>query len=215
MLMMLSLVSVSSTGIKEDKVYELDENTIPYELDLDLPDFITDEFYKYTLHDYGEEKRHMFYIKDDSEIKKQQSNFNNDIKNIKCRVDTYETLIEQYGLPNKVLIAEAGDVYYLNIYYGDVQLFFGVDSNVLREIRFHEKTTFVFEDSITVGSTLDEVLTLYPAKNIVENHAVNFRKDNTLYKNINNQPGYHYINYPERKLRLFFSDNKISALYIY
>lgn len=224
MLMLLSLVAVSSSGIKEDKIYELDDNTIPYDLDLDLPDFISDEFYKYTLYEYQNEKNHMFYIKDDSEVKETQNNVHIGILDIKCGFDTYQSLIKEYGLPTKVLLAMPRDTvfsedvknkYFLNIYYGDVQLFFGVDNNILREIRFHERTSFSYEDNITVGSTLDEVLSLYPAKNIIEDQEIKFNQSYTLFKNIKKQDGYHYINYPDKKLRLFFSDNKISALYIY
>lgn len=210
-----SLLSAYCTGVQEDKVYVLEEESEQFNSTLNLPFFLTEELYLYSKKEYETSIWHTYRIKDSVPNKGRGKTVIKDIVSIKPSVTTYKDLVESYDLPGTVIIAEQGNNFHLNITYGEVSFYFGVDSDVIREIRFENKTIFKYDRKITVGTSLDSVLKYYPASKTIEGVGINWDENNVIFKNINGTIGYHYIDYKSKGIRLFFANNKVSALYIY
>ncbi|RPI72888.1 MAG: hypothetical protein EHM45_21555, partial [Desulfobacteraceae bacterium] len=86
--------------------------------------------------------------------------------------------------------------------------------NAVKEFRLHGEAGYSCYDGIKYGSSLDEVLSkLGNPKEIVDGKACDYR-DYVLYKNIDGTPGYCYYSRPDRHIRFFFSNFKVSALYL-
>lgn len=123
------------------------------------------------------------------------------------------------GLPDKIIVAKQNNSYYLNYFYGEVQLFFGNSWKTLNEIRFEKhsdkSTKYLYMNKLGIDTGLDDVISfLGKPKMIVDGEKNNF-ENNVLYKNIEGKDGYCYISYPEKGIRIFFYDNKVSTLYLY
>ena len=86
-------------------------------------------------------------------------------------------------------------------------------NNLIREIRFREPG-YVFNDTIQVGSTLDEVLEhLGPPTETIVGKKIEF-KDGVLYKDIDGTKGYCYYHRSDKLVRMFFKDYKAIALFV-
>ncbi len=68
--------------------------------------------------------------------------------------------------------------------------------------------------SIEVGSSLEQVLEVLgpPTKTLTAQK--NEFKDGILYKNVDGRTGYHYYARKDKGVRMFFTDNKVKALYV-
>jgi serine protease AprX len=81
------------------------------------------------------------------------------------------------------------------------------------ELRF-EQPGFVFHDKIKIGSSLEEVLQFIgqPTETVVNQK--NEFKDGVLYKDIDGRKGFCYYNRTDLNVMFFFSDYKVSAIYM-
>ena len=80
------------------------------------------------------------------------------------------------------------------------------------ELRFHEPG-YVFAGNLQVGSDLDDVLEVVgqPTKTVEGERGW---QDGVLYKDMNGRKGWCYYQRPDKGVRFFFSDYKVSALYV-
>jgi len=81
------------------------------------------------------------------------------------------------------------------------------------EIRFNEPG-YLFLGKVQVGSSLDEVLEVIGEPKQVVEGVQNEFKDGVLYKDIKGKNGQCYYGISDKGVRIFFSDNKVSGLYI-
>ena len=73
---------------------------------------------------------------------------------------------------------------------------------------------FIWQGGLHLGSSLDEALqVLGPPSSSVAGKPLDFT-DGVLYKDIEGQRGYGYYARADQKIRLFFSDDKVVALYV-
>ena len=98
-------------------------------------------------------------------------------------------------------------------YPNDVQLFMRWDTIV--ELRFESPAAgYVFRDKIRVGSSLDEVIAaLGEPVETVEGGAIGW-VDGVLYKDVNGRKGYCYYHRGDERVRFFFMNYKVTAIYI-
>ncbi len=202
------------SGIKEDKVYEINESKWITTPNLTLPEFLTEKEFTYFKDNAGENIWHTFEIKNNNP---ENSAFLVQQINIKTPLllNVADT-ISSFGLPSKVIIVEnRGDFFHLTLAYSEIKLYFGVNWNRLSEIRFESPTSFKLNGSISYGSPLSDVINILPPENIIEDKTIDWNKKNVLYKNIDDINGYHYIDYEAEKVRIFFYADKVAALYLY
>ncbi len=90
-----------------------------------------------------------------------------------------------------------------------------VTNGVVRELRSERPGPgFSWQGTLRLGSSLDEVLAaLGPPTKAVVGQPCAF-EGGVLYQDIGGETGYSYYALPDKNIRLFFSDNKVSALYI-
>jgi subtilisin family serine protease len=82
----------------------------------------------------------------------------------------------------------------------------------VEELRFHEPG-FVLDGKIQVGSALQDVLdTVGTPAEVVEGR--NAWQPGILYKDIDGKAGYCYYHSANKRVRFFFTDNRVSALYV-
>jgi hypothetical protein len=91
------------------------------------------------------------------------------------------------------------------------------DGNI-HELRFEEiDAGYVFKDKLRIGSSLEEVLDVIgqPTETVVGEalQGVSTR-DGVLYKDIGGRKGYCYYRCNKQRIRLFFRDYKVKALYL-
>jgi len=85
----------------------------------------------------------------------------------------------------------------------------------VHEIRIESpRSKYLFMGQIGIGSPLQEVLDLVgQPKEVVENESISF-KDGILYKDIEGRKGDCYYARSDKKVRMFFRNNKVTALYL-
>jgi hypothetical protein len=90
-----------------------------------------------------------------------------------------------------------------------------VRNGLVRELRSERPGPgFTWQGTLRLGSSSDEVLAaLGPPTKTVVGQPCAFEAG-VLYQDIGGESGYAYYARPDRNIRLFFSDNKVSALYI-
>ncbi|MHC4325327.1 MAG: S8 family serine peptidase [Planctomycetota bacterium] len=90
-----------------------------------------------------------------------------------------------------------------------------ISQGTVNEIRFESpRSKYLFMGRIGVGSKLEDVLEVVGRpKEIVENEPIGF-KDGILYKDIEGRKGACYYARSDKKVRMFFRNNKVTALYL-
>ena len=82
------------------------------------------------------------------------------------------------------------------------------------ELRFNSPATgYVWTAGIHIGSSLNDVLDVLPPAGTVIGQP-NGWQDGVLYKDINGTTGYCYYHRADQNVRLFFTDYKVSCLYV-
>ena len=101
---------------------------------------------------------------------------------------------------------------YLVVYPNDFVIY--MKDNHIIELRFDERSNYVFRGKLRSGSTLDEVLQVigYPEKTVDGDK--NELEDGVLYKDIDGKKGHCYYCRTDQNVRLWFNDYKISGIYI-
>ena len=90
-----------------------------------------------------------------------------------------------------------------------------VRNGLVRELRSERPGPgFTWQGTLRLGSSLEEVLAaLGPPTKAVAGQPCAF-EGGVLYQDINGETGYNYYARPDKNIRLFFSGNKVSALYV-
>jgi hypothetical protein len=97
--------------------------------------------------------------------------------------------------------------------YGGGFHIFMVQGRVM-ELRFEHNSQYIHQGKLHVGDSIDDVLKVMGApKETVVGEKLTFR-DGVLYRDIDGRKGYGYYHRTDQKLRLFFADDKITAIYI-
>jgi hypothetical protein len=82
------------------------------------------------------------------------------------------------------------------------------------ELRFEHNSPYVYQGKLRIGDSIDDALKVLGApKETVVGEKLTFR-DGVLYRDIDGQKGYGYYHRADQKLRLFFADDKITAIYV-
>jgi serine protease AprX len=82
------------------------------------------------------------------------------------------------------------------------------------ELRFHSPATdYVWTGGIRIGSSLNDVLNVLPPLRTVVGQSFG-EQEGVLYKDINGIKGYCYYHRTEQNVRFFFTDYKVSCLYV-
>lgn len=88
-----------------------------------------------------------------------------------------------------------------------------ISNSLVSELR-HTKHGYVFREKLQVGSSLEEVLDVIgqPTETIIGQPCD--YKDGILYKDIDGKKGYCYYSRSDQRVRFFFMDYKVTALYM-
>ena len=132
---------------------------------------------------------------------------------------TVKKLERLLGQPSEIIITKASNKEYLSYNYGNIQFFFGIEGTNIIEIRVGKNTReipLLYMKKIGLKSTVNEVIAILgkPEKTIL-NEKIIFNNYNTLFMDIDGIKGFGYIDYHEKGVRFFFSDNKVTAMYFY
>ncbi|MCX5646431.1 MAG: hypothetical protein NTZ17_17385 [Phycisphaerae bacterium] len=84
----------------------------------------------------------------------------------------------------------------------------------IMEIRHERASPYVYRNKLRVGSALQEALDLLGAPDETVTGQKNAFKDKVLYKNIDGQRGHDYYHRADQKVRVWFWDDKVSAIYM-
>lgn len=205
----LIAMSVFSCGLKEDEVYEYSGSRSPY-TEIPTPEFVTEDLYSYSYGDFG----HTYNIVENPEGKVGSSkDLIANIDSLKPLSTKLDSIIDLLGFPTSVVIAQVEDVYFLNVFYDEVQLYFSYENDILVEIRFHEETEYKYKNEITYGTTLEKLLEVLPAVEVDDSGVIDWDKSDVLYTNL--EDGVKYISYSQERVRVFIKDDKVSGLYLF
>jgi hypothetical protein len=99
------------------------------------------------------------------------------------------------------------------VYYDNFMAF--IANGSLVELRFHRPGPSIYQNKLKIGSTLEDAIKVLgqpPVETVIGQK--NPYQEGVLYKDIEGIPGKHYYARPDKGIRLFFSMNKIVALYL-
>lgn len=88
-----------------------------------------------------------------------------------------------------------------------------VHSGRIMEIR-HERGSPYAYGALRIGSTLQEALNLLGQPDEIVTGQQNTFKDRVLYKDIDGQRGHDYYHRVDQKIRVWFWDDKVIAIYM-
>jgi serine protease AprX len=119
----------------------------------------------------------------------------------------------QYLWGNRTFTKDSLPATFIAVYPDRVNIV--ISNGIVDEIRLESPhSQYLFMGRIGIGSQLEDVLEVVgQPKEIVENEPVGF-KDGVLYKNVEGQKGACYYARSDKKVRMFFMDNKVAALYL-
>ncbi|MBB6480916.1 hypothetical protein [Spirochaeta isovalerica] len=207
--------------IQEGKIYETEKSLVSVIEDIREPDFITEEIYSYKktlgvdriFHTYTLKEPSRDYPADEEELIR-------NLEKIRPSVSTLPEILNLFGKPPRVIIATNTSSeyqnYHLNLQYNDFTLYFGSEKETLIEIRIEDETSiYAYDGKIKYGQSLDYVLSYMPATEIIEGEEIDWEKSGVLFKNIEGRESLAYIDYKDKRIRMFFNNNRLSALYLY
>ncbi|MBN1361319.1 MAG: M56 family metallopeptidase [Sedimentisphaerales bacterium] len=91
---------------------------------------------------------------------------------------------------------------------------FMMDDRIV-ELRHEQGSQYAYAGTLRVGSTLDEALAvLGPPAKTVEGKPIDWSDANVLFKDIEGREGHCYYHRPDRKVRVWFADDKVIAIYM-
>ncbi|MHC4755349.1 MAG: S8 family serine peptidase [Planctomycetota bacterium] len=147
-----------------------------------------------------------------------QRNLTANVAKLDINTATKEDVIEIFGEPlsynwNKQTFKKENlPEIYLMRYPGDFLVF--IAKHRVMELRFEKPGPYRFRDTITVGSTLEEVLqVLGPPVKTVEGQEIG-RENGVLYKDINGREGWCYYLRRDQGVRMFFGNYRVAAIYL-
>lgn len=102
--------------------------------------------------------------------------------------------------------------HYITVYDDGFSICMKDDSVV--ELRFEEDPLFVYSGALSIGSTSDEVFELLGEPSEIVENQENTYQEGVFYKDISGNKGFHYFEPAGHPLRLFFMNDKVTALYL-
>lgn len=103
---------------------------------------------------------------------------------------------------------------FIAVYPGDFQVF--ISNGRVVEVRHEHGSKYVFAGKLRVGSTLEEALAvLGTPEKTVEGQEIDWQNSrNVLFWDIGGGKGYGYYHRPDQKVRVWFWNGKVSAIYM-
>jgi beta-lactamase regulating signal transducer with metallopeptidase domain len=103
---------------------------------------------------------------------------------------------------------------FIAVYPGGFHVFMLGDRIV--ELRHEDGSQYVFAGKLRIGSTLEEALAvLGPPAKTVEGEPIDWpNSQNVLFKDIDGRKGHCYYHRPDRNVRLWFANDKVTAIYM-
>ena len=97
--------------------------------------------------------------------------------------------------------------------YGGGFHIFMVQGRVM-ELRFEQNSPYVYQGRLRIGDSIDNALKVMgaPQKTVV-GEKLTF-ENGVLYRDIEGRKGYGYYHRADQNLRLFFADDRITAIYV-
>ncbi|MBP7053095.1 MAG: M56 family metallopeptidase [Phycisphaerae bacterium] len=103
---------------------------------------------------------------------------------------------------------------FIAVYPGSFNVFMLNDRVV--EVRHEYGSKYVFAGKLRVGSTLEEAIAVLgtPAKT-VQGEGIDWQNSaNVLFRDIDSRKGHDYYHRPDKKVRVWFGDDKVAAIYM-
>ena len=119
---------------------------------------------------------------------------------------------KKYAWGNEILKKSELSDRYVMIFDGDFHVMMGNDR--VKEIRFEGPSNYVFGDGLMVGSSIEKAIEVLGKPEDVLDGKKNEFKANVFYKNIEGRKGYGYYARPDKKVRIWFFNNKVKAIYL-
>jgi hypothetical protein len=131
-----------------------------------------------------------------------------------------DDVIQLFGNPVRYIwgaeIIAPEDLLKRNAYvidYGGGLHIFMVQGRVM-ELRFEQNSQYVYQGKLRIGDSIDDALKVMgPPEQTVAGEKLTF-KDGVLYRDIDGQKGYCYYHRADQNLRVFFAEDKITAIYV-
>jgi beta-lactamase regulating signal transducer with metallopeptidase domain len=141
------------------------------------------------------------------------ASFNIDAADLKQVLATFGTPVK-YIWEDKTLSADQLPNRFVMVYPGGFEVFMFDDRVV--ELRHEEGSTYVFAGKLRLGSTLDEALAvLGPPTKTVQGQPIDWANSaNVLFKDIDGRQGHDYYHRPDLKVRVWFANDKVAAIYM-
>lgn len=148
--------------------------------------------------------------------------------NLVAKVSTYEDVLTEMGgepdtyIWNGVTYTKDNlpDMFCMRYVISDSMLVYVIEEldggeKIIHEMRIEYGDDFYCLESFDIGTTLEDAITILgEPESTVDGGANNFTED-VLYKNIDGTTGRHYYNNSSNQIRVFFSSNAATAIYIY
>jgi serine protease AprX len=159
------------------------------------------------------------FVSPERVISKELPEINKQIDQLKIGTSSLEDAVrilgepEQYLWGNKTFTKDSLPTTFIAVWKD--RLIIVVVHGTVDEIRFESPhSKYLFMGRIGIGSRLEEILEVVgQPKEIVENEPIGF-KDGVLYKDVEGQKGACYYARSDKKVRMFFRNNKVRALYL-
>jgi hypothetical protein len=84
----------------------------------------------------------------------------------------------------------------------------------IAEIRHERGSEYAYRGKLRIGSTLQEALDLLGAPAEMVTGRKNEFKDGVLYRDIDGNEGHSYYHRSDQKVRIWFADDKVTAIYM-
>jgi len=147
------------------------------------------------------------------------SEINKNVDQLEVGSSSLEDVVRIFGEParyfwgNKTFKKDNLPAIFIAAYPQDVNIV--ISNGTVDQIRFESTHRgYMFMGEVGVGSPLETVLDVVGRpKEIIENEPIGF-KDGVLYKDIEGHKGACYYACSDKRVRMFFKDNKVVALYL-
>jgi beta-lactamase regulating signal transducer with metallopeptidase domain len=153
-----------------------------------------------------------------------KSEMNTKINQIDIDTATKADVVEVFGEPEKYMwgdekkktveVLDKNNLpdRYIMIYPNDFRVFIANDHII--EFRFEGQSDYVFDDGLTVGSSIKKAFkVLGRPKKVVDGRKNEF-SENTYFKNIDGKKGFGYYAVPKKNIRIWIADNEVKAIYV-
>lgn len=152
----------------------------------------------------------------EQELKSREQKAASSIDSLHKRMPSLRDIVAELGHPPRILIGAIGASSVLSVMYGELQFFFGLEVERLREIRLRASgMPYRYRQKLSVGSSLEDVFSVFgqPAETVTGNEFV--VRDRVLSVVKRGNSTMHYIGYGSEGVRFFFRDGKVVEMYLF